>query len=230
MAVLRPRGDLAGRLRSILTSRGLDPDRPTCPTRGADVDAVIALEAAAARIPALFAEAVTDHPQVLAWVRETVQAARSRADASRGPIVGPGPSLLLAGPTGTGKTHSAYAAIRAVLGAGVRCEFVATTDPDLQAALRPAPGRDPEAVMRRMCRCSLLLLDDLGVGKSSDWTEAVIHRLVNARYERMLPTIYTTNLPTPQLQEAVGERVTSRLAQITERIVLDGPDRRLPTA
>ncbi|SCE89597.1 DNA replication protein DnaC [Streptomyces sp. LcepLS] len=42
----------------------------------------------------------------------------------------------------------------------------------------------------------------------------------------MLPTLITTNLPTAELRIALGDRVTSRLAEMTERVILTGPDRR----
>ncbi len=46
----------------------------------------------------------------------------------------------------------------------------------------------------------------------------------------MLPTLITTNLPTEQLRVALGDRVASRLAEMTERVILKGPDRRRRTA
>ncbi|GHB22485.1 hypothetical protein GCM10010346_52710 [Streptomyces chryseus] len=48
----------------------------------------------------------------------------------------------------------------------------------------------------------------------------------------MLPTLITTNLPTAEFRTALGDRVASRLAEMTERVILTGPDRRrtAPTA
>jgi DNA replication protein DnaC len=42
----------------------------------------------------------------------------------------------------------------------------------------------------------------------------------------MLPTLITTNLPMGHLRVTLGDRVASRLAEMTERVILDGPDRR----
>ncbi|GGZ55723.1 hypothetical protein GCM10010371_14020 [Streptomyces subrutilus] len=42
----------------------------------------------------------------------------------------------------------------------------------------------------------------------------------------MLPTLITTNLPIAELRNAVGDRVASRLAEMTTRVILTGPDRR----
>ncbi|GHI91641.1 hypothetical protein TPA0905_11120 [Streptomyces olivaceus] len=42
----------------------------------------------------------------------------------------------------------------------------------------------------------------------------------------MLPTLITTNLPMEQLRATLGDRVASRLAEMTDRVILEGPDRR----
>ena len=42
----------------------------------------------------------------------------------------------------------------------------------------------------------------------------------------MLPTLITTNLPIADLRDAVGDRVASRLAEMTTRVILAGTDRR----
>lgn len=132
-------------------------------------------------------------------------------------------------PTGTGKTYQAYGAVRALLSRGVRLRWEVTTTADLYARLRPRNGHDAERDLQTLARCPLLLLDDLGAAKTSEWTEELTYRLINHRYEHMLPTLITTNLPIPELRTALGDRVASRLAEMTERIVLTGPDRRRRT-
>ncbi|SCF99919.1 DNA replication protein DnaC [Streptomyces sp. DconLS] len=149
---------------------------------------------------------------------------------ARGPGIAEGPSLLIAGPTGTGKTYQAYGAIRTLLARGVRLRWEATTTADFHARLRPRAGHDAERELQTLARCPLLFLDDLGAAKTSEWTEELTYRLINHRYEQMLPTLITTNLPTEQLRVALGDRVASRLAEMTERVILNGPDRRRRTA
>ncbi|GAA4952421.1 hypothetical protein GCM10023205_12000 [Yinghuangia aomiensis] len=186
-----------------------------------------ALALADARIPPRFRGAVADHPDVTAWVD------RVSVEATRGPGgrlgVATGPSLLIAGPTGTGKTHQAYGALRSLLLAGVRLGWQATTAADLHASLRPRAGHDTEGELRRIARTPLLILDDLGAAKPSEWTEELTYRLVNHRYEHLLPTLFTTNLPIARIRETLGDRITSRLAEMTQRAILDGPDRRRTT-
>ncbi|MFC9796409.1 ATP-binding protein [Streptomyces sp. NPDC057695] len=212
---------ISSRLGDILAHRGIAPDaaaqQPT-------PEPVTALQLAEARIPARYRHALADHPQVTTWA-DTVARAGHPGPAGA-PGIAEGPSLRIVGPTGTGKTHQAYGAIRSLLAAGVRLRWEAVTAADLYARLRPRPGLDSERALQSLMRCPLLLLDDLGAAKTSEWTEELTYRLINHRYEHLRPTLITTNLSTEALRSALGDRVSSRLAQMTERVILDGPDRR----
>lgn len=108
----------------------------------------------------------------------------------------------------------------------MRLRWEATTTADLHARLRPRAGHDAERDLQSLARSPLLLLDDLGAAKTSEWTEELTYRLINHRYEHLLPTLITTNLPTAELRTTLGDRVASRLAEMTDRVVLTGPDRR----
>ncbi|MER6167112.1 ATP-binding protein [Streptomyces violaceorubidus] len=213
-------GPLADRLNTILANRGIDP---AAATQEPAPETVTALELADARIPARYRHALADHPQITTWADQIARAGRP---GPTGPGIAGGPSLLIAGPTGTGKTYQAYGAVRALLTRGVRLRWEATTSADLHARLRPRAGHDGERELQTLSRSPLLLLDDLGAAKTSEWTEELTYRLINHRYEHMLPTLITTNLPTAELRIALGDRVASRLAEMTERVILTGPDRR----
>jgi DNA replication protein DnaC len=208
------------RLTAILTDRGIDPRAEVV----AEPEPVTALQLADARIPPRYRHALADHPRITAWVTEVARTGRPGPGGVPG--IATGPSLLIAGPTGTGKTHQAYGAIRTLLRAGVRLRWEGTTVADLYAAQRPRRGSDPEQQLRRLARSPLLLLDDLGASKQSPWTEELTYRLVNHRYNQLLPTLITTNLPVAELRDAVGDRVASRLAEMTDRVILTGHDRR----
>lgn len=178
------------------------------------------------RFPIRYREATTEHPDVLAWAREFI------ADPATAR------SLLLLGPTGTGKTHQAYGAIRAAVtepmptrAGGYRtARWIGMTHAELTASLRPR-GRDydTEEVLGRYRKTELLFVDDLGAAKASEWVEEATYRIVNGRYEDMRPSIFTSNLALAELKEAIGDRIASRLAETCVRIVLDGPDRRRTT-
>ncbi|WP_262015645.1 ATP-binding protein [Micromonospora sp. Mcm103] len=168
----------------------------------------------ARRFPRRFRDAQADHPDVLAWID---RAAADPEDA---------PSLLLVGPVGTGKTHQAYGALRALAPEMAGRDWIATTYADLFASLRPRPGADMEADLARYRQASILLVDDLGIAKGSEWVEEITYRLIDGRYLDMRPSIFTSNLPPDQLRDVLGDRIASRLAQSCTRVVLDGPDRR----
>lgn len=177
-------------------------------------------------VPRHYETALADHNAVVAWVNTIADMARDRRHAEQMPSVLNGPSLLLLGETGTGKTHQAYGAVRLLSGCGVRTRWVATTGPDLYAALRPRHGIDSEAEFRRYRDARLLLVDDLGAAKPSEFTEEINFRLINHRYENELPTLMTSNVLPKQLKDRLGDRVASRIAEMCQRVVITGTDRR----
>lgn len=73
----------------------------------------------------------------------------------------------------------------------------------------------------------ILVLDDLGRERASDWTSEVVYTLVNARYEARLRTVVTTNLTLAELAESTYWPVVSRLADNGILVEVDGKDQRL---
>lgn len=171
----------------------------------------------ARRIPPRFAAAAADHPAVAAWLR------RYLADPAAAP------SLVLTGPTGVGKTSQCWGLLRAAVeghartGHGLRWKF--TTHPELNDELRPKPDGSHAWALQPYLEAELLVLDDLGAGKQSDWTGDSLHRLVDHRWAHQLVSVYSTNLTRAQLTEAVGDRVVSRLAD-ANHVAIKGEDRR----
>lgn len=183
-------------------------------------------------IPFHYATAIATRPEVLNWVADLKADALER-QTRRGSTVATanrGKSLLLVGPTGTGKTHEAYAAVRELAITGVSARWITTTASDMYAALRPRHGIDSETEFRRYRDAPVLLVDDLGASKVTEFTEEVNFRLINYRYERHLPTLFTSNAVPKELTERLGERVTSRLGQMCQRITIGGADRRRGSA
>jgi len=73
----------------------------------------------------------------------------------------------------------------------------------------------------------LLILDDIGSEKLSDWVLETFYSIVNKRYEDMIPTIFTSNLPLSELAERIGDRTVSRMVESCDVFELSGEDRRL---
>lgn len=180
------------------------------------------------RIPARYRDTVVDVPEVANWVTALVERAKNAPPARRGfARVETGPSLLLIGNTGSGKTYQAYGAVRALSVCGASCPWLVTTAADMYAQLRPRHRVDTEEEFEKFSRVTLLVLDDLGAAKGTEWNEEVNYRLINHRYENELPTLITSNVPPKSLAAVLGERVASRLVEMAERVVIQGQDRRL---
>ncbi|MCX4858947.1 ATP-binding protein [Streptomyces canus] len=165
------------------------------------------------KVPRRFA-ATTPDGRATAWARDFA--------ADRHAVK----SLLLSGPTGTGKTYYAWSVLRAVAETGTQLRWQMHTAADLYAGLRPRDGEDSQTAFERIANAHLLVLDDLGASKWTEWVEEITYRLINHRYEECLPSIFTSNLPPAELRDALGGRVASRLTEMCDRIVLKGDDRR----
>lgn len=185
----------------------------------------VGIERCTARVPGRYADATPDHPAVATWVTEITTGAAAAARAMN-PVIKAGGSLLILGPVGTGKTYQAYGAVRALAHSGCAFTWLVTTAADVYAQLRPRPKVDSETEFERIANTTVLVLDDLGAAKASEWTEEVNYRLINHRYELELPTVITSNLEGPELRGQLGERVASRLVEMCERTTLLGEDRR----
>lgn len=204
--------------RDLLGRRGLDPENPPeAPAATVDPFREQAEANLAATIPARFAAARADNPRVARWVE------RYNADPRTAP------SLFMFGEPGTGKTFQMLGALRAVvMHAADRQRLVRyrmVTHPRLNDKLRPKADNSHETALDPYEETDLLLLDDLGAGKQTDWTGDCLYRLVDHRWFNSLPTIYATNLDLDALKDAVGDRVVSRVLD-GMLVEFTGPDRR----
>lgn len=144
--------------------------------------------------------------------------------------------LYLAGQVGTGKTHTAWAATcRWCMAAGVNpCSrpgaVIFTRLTDLLDDLRPGDGARQR--VRDCQNAQLLIIDDIGAEKPSEWTQERLYSVIDHRYANCLPLIVTSNLPPRELAGQTGERVASRLAEMCKDMVvpMTGADRRRPAA
>lgn len=184
-------------------------------------------EAAAAEIeqerwesfaPWVYREASLDWPKLPTEARDELIGWR---DAER-----PG-NVLITGPVGCGKTTSLLAACRPIVATGRRVVF--TSAARLMMDLRPG---GPEGYYRELVNVPLLILDDVGVEKGSEFTIEQLATIIDERWQEGLPTAVTTNLsidgtPSP-FEERIGSRAFSRLArgERTTVLILDGPDYR----
>jgi DNA replication protein DnaC len=137
-------------------------------------------------------------------------------------------NLLVLGSVGVGKTHTALAAARAWLDHYERAWWF-TPVPNLLAQLRPSAER-PNVVLNQALTVPLLVLDDLGGERSTEWTLEWLYIIINQRWLDQRPTIATSNLAVERgqgpLPDAIGVRTYSRLVQDATTIELAGADLR----
>lgn len=90
-------------------------------------------------------------------------------------------------------------------------------------------NKDPEfeQVLTMVKGCKLLIIDDIGAERVTDWVRERVVSIINTRVSNNLATIYTSNLSPEELKEELGDRISSRVVGSSQIIEMVGGDRRL---
>ena len=145
------------------------------------------------------------------------------------------PGLLLIGETGCGKTHLSVAALREVIAKGFEGLFVNYQEllNNIRAGYDAASNSSNREAYQTALDAEVLLLDDLGAHRTTDWVEDTINSIITYRCDNRKPLIATTNMPDPDagsvtiqrsgldkpeyrrtLAEQIGARARSRLFEM----------------
>jgi DNA replication protein DnaC len=163
--------------------------------------------------------------------------------------------LLFMGSVGTGKTHLAVAALKELIATkgaqGLYVNFLELVQ-QLQMSF-DGGGSSREEILGPVTDADVLVLDELGAGRLTEWTRDLLYYVINSRYMATQVTIFTTNyLDSPQpprgeasgayrppthdaasqdrwqetLADRISERLRSRLFEMCDVIELRGEDYR----
>jgi len=144
--------------------------------------------------------------------------------------------LFLEGQPGVGKTHLAVAVLKAIIErTGGRGLFTDTREllRVIRSTYDPSIRTTELEVLRPVLQADLLVLDDLGAEKTSEWVDETMNLIVNTRYSERRLTLFTSNYPDipddtdpNSLLFRIGARMRSRLHEMCDFIVLDAADYR----
>lgn len=133
-------------------------------------------------------------------------------------------SLLLFGPTGTGKTHAALSIARLAAERGYTVVY-GPVQQLLHRVEREHFGKEEGDAEDTMISCDLLVLDDIGTELTSPFYTATLYTILNGRLLGGRPTIISTNLSSPAAWQArYGEQITSRVNGTYTPLVFVGSD------
>ena len=159
--------------------------------------------------------------------------------------------ILLMGSCGMGKTHLAVAALRQLMLRGHAARFYDYREllKEIQASYNPDHPVSEMGVLEPVLETEVLLIDDIGASKPSDWALDTIGHILNKRYNENRVTLLTTNYlddsetaaapvrmpsghsvtaPRDQtLTDRLGSRIRSRLYEMCRTVELIAPDYRL---
>ena len=148
-----------------------------------------------------------------------------------------GMGLLFIGSYGTGKTHLAAAICHELIKNNHQPVFgtMVTLLGDIKATFNQEQTVETEErLLRKYTKCDLLIIDDLGKEKPTEWAMEKLYSIINNRYEECLPIVITTNYSLDKLTERLAgrhnletaEAIVSRIHEMCKGVLMEWDDYR----
>jgi DNA replication protein DnaC len=143
--------------------------------------------------------------------------------------------LLFMGQVGVGKTHLAVSILKGFAEHGIFGLFYefGSLLKEIQDSYNPHTLTSELSVLSPVLTTDVLVLDELGASKPTDWVRDTMAHVINTRYNDRKVTIFTTNYlderRTPveeTLEDRIGTRLRSRLYEMCRTVMMDGRDYR----
>ena len=141
--------------------------------------------------------------------------------------------LLLMGTVGVGKTHLAVSMLKGLTERGFTCLFYefGSLLKEIQDSYNPNTKTSELGVLGPVLDAPVLVLDELGASKPTDWVRDTIAHIINSRYNDQKLTIFTTNYLDERprdkdetLEDRIGTRLRSRLFEMCRTVEISGND------
>jgi len=161
--------------------------------------------------------------------------------------------LLFVGTVGTGKTHLSVGIMKALIREkGIHCLFCDYREllRQIQYSYNPSVQATEMDILRPVLDVEVLVLDDMGAVRSTEWVFDTVNYIINSRYNEDKATVITTNYPDKDerergvdddprsfgaakraaqcetLGDRIGQRMWSRLHEMCRKVEIEGPDYR----
>lgn len=158
--------------------------------------------------------------------------------------------LLFVGTVGVGKTHLSVGIIKDLIREkGIHCLFCDYREllKSIQNSYNPSVQATEMEILRPVFEAEVLVLDELGAVRSTEWVFDTVNYVLNSRYNDNRTTIITTNFPDGEetnaeinnlrspsdaekaarretLGDRIGERMRSRLHEMCKKVEIEGRD------
>ena len=149
-------------------------------------------------------------------------------------------SFFVTGACGAGKTHVAIGMLKHFvkllpcenfkeIDIFTKTQAIFITAPELLMKIRRCFSLNEceETIVNKYSNVPFLVLDDLGVEKTTEWAHQTLYIILNNRYANYMQTIITSNLTIEEIGDKLGDRIASRIAGMCKIVKLTGKDRRV---